>query len=113
MPNSPRFYLDESVDPAVAVGLLARGASATTAKEEGRLGHSDDEHLAYAHEHGLVLVTQDRDFVRMHWEGVAHAGIVYASRQRSTGAIVRWIAALSDVYEGPEFAGRLETVRPE
>lgn len=111
MANSPPFLLDESVDVAVAVGMRARGLTATTARDVGRLGLSDEDQLVFAAERGFVLVTQDRDFVDMHWAGVAHGGIVYASKRTSVGTIVKWLVEIASVYSAEEFGGQLETVR--
>ncbi len=111
MADNPRFFLDESVDVAAAVGMRARGLAATSARDEGRLGLSDEAQIAFARQQGLVLVTQDRDFVDMHWAGVSHAGIVYASKRTQIGTIVEWLVAIAGVYSADEFVEQLETVR--
>src|SRR5262245_46623066 len=58
-----RFYADENF-PAEAVTLLrAMGAKVQTASTAGLMGRSDEDHVAYARENGLVLLTCDRDFL--------------------------------------------------
>lgn len=75
-----KLYLDENVDVSVAVGLRSRGIDAVTARDCGKLGASDEEHLALASHEGRLLVTHDiADFARLHrqWveEGRHHAGV--------------------------------------
>ena len=60
---------------------------AITARDEGQLGKSDAEQLAYAAERGLCIVTHNRgDFEELHRqyivEGRNHAGIIIAVRRR-------------------------------
>ncbi len=57
-----RFYLDESVNIAVASGLRRRGIIALTARDSGTLGLTDIEQIEYATQNGLVIVTHDDDF---------------------------------------------------
>ena len=78
--------------------------------EAGMLGATDDRHLALANDLGRVLVTQDRDFLRLNRRGYPHAGIVYAPEGASTS---RMIAGLRRVYETKtpeEMAGWVEYV---
>jgi predicted nuclease of predicted toxin-antitoxin system len=90
-----RYHLDESVDPAVAAGLRQRGVDATTAREQGLLGTSDQAQLEFAVESGRLLVTHDRDFLRMAAAGTAHRGIAYSPPQAlSIGEIVRRLMQL-------------------
>ncbi len=48
MANKLKFHLDESVSNAIAKGLRIRGIDITTSPEEGLIGASDKEQLAYA-----------------------------------------------------------------
>lgn len=68
--------MDEHVHPAVTDGLQQRGVDVLTAQEAGLIGTPDADHLAYAIEQNRVIFTQDADFLRLHAEGVDHAGIV-------------------------------------
>ena len=58
-----RFYLNESVNIAVASGLRRRGVHAITAKDSGNLGISDIKQLEYSSQNDLVIVTHDDDFL--------------------------------------------------
>lgn len=66
--------------------VRARFFAASTAREEGRLGSSDGQQLAYAAERGWTLVTHNRtDFeslvVRYFHEGRSHGGVIIAVRR--------------------------------
>ncbi len=67
-----RFHLDESVAPAVAVGLRSHGVNVTTTQEAGLLGSTDEAQIAFALSEGRVLVTHDDDFL-MIAQGQKHA----------------------------------------
>lgn len=58
-----KFYLDESVNVAVAGGLRRRGIEVETDAEFGNLGLPDEAQLAYAINNDLVIVTHDADFL--------------------------------------------------
>jgi predicted nuclease of predicted toxin-antitoxin system len=72
-----RFHLDECVAAAIAEGLRRRGIDATTTPERHLREVEDVRQLAFATVEGRILVTQDADFLRLHQQGIAHAGIVY------------------------------------
>lgn len=57
MANKLKFHLDESVSNAIAKGLRMRGIDITTSPEEGLIGASDKEQLAYALSQGRVVFT--------------------------------------------------------
>jgi predicted nuclease of predicted toxin-antitoxin system len=56
------FYFDEHMNRAVAVALTQRGFQVVMAVDIGMEGKDDAEHLTYATEHGLVMVTFDHPF---------------------------------------------------
>lgn len=103
-----RFYLDENVNSAVAMGLRRRGMDVMTTVEAQMLGAEDEEHLARATSEGRVLFTQDTDFIRIHAQGVSHSGIVYFSNQTDIGRIVTGLHFIYEVYSSTEMIGRLE-----
>lgn len=77
----PSVYLDECVDHALVAVLRARGFMVTSAQTEGTVGVSDEEQLAYAAQHDLVILSHNRrHFWRWHARcataGRPHAGIV-------------------------------------
>ena len=51
-----RLYIDEdSMDNDLVRALRARGMEVTTAQDEGKIEHPDEEHLVYATSQGRVL----------------------------------------------------------
>jgi len=82
-----RFHLDEHVDHAIARGLRQRGSDVTTTTDAGLLGATDDQQLEFALQSGRVLFTQDADFLGLHLQGSAHAGLS-ARRDRVRGSRV-------------------------
>jgi predicted nuclease of predicted toxin-antitoxin system len=104
-----RYHLDESVDPAVAVGLRARGVDATTAREQSLLGASDQAQLDFSIGASRLLVTHDRDFLRMTAAGVSHHGIAYSPPQvLSIGEIVRRLVQLWRDNRAEDLVNRIE-----
>ena len=72
------FLADKHVAAAVVKGLRSRGIPAITLVEAGLLGAEDIDILERATSESWVLFTHDQDFLRLHAEGIPHAGIVYA-----------------------------------
>ncbi len=76
-----RFYLDEDLPPRAAARVREQGGEATCSRDCGRNGATDDAQLAFAGEHGWVMVTRNySDFYRWTREfkaqGLPHAGVL-------------------------------------
>ncbi len=102
------YYMDEHVSRAIIRGLRQRGVDVVTVPEVGLLGAADEVHLAWAHKERRVLFTQDTDFLRLHAEGLPHAGIVYASQRLPIGTIIQGLMLIVQVLEAEEIVGHLE-----
>lgn len=102
------FYLDEHVPSAVASALRRRNIQVVTVADAGLLAASDDVHLAYACRHGLVLFTQDEDFLGLVANDRNHRGIVYAPQGTSIGSIVTGLTLVFGVLSVAEMTGRVE-----
>lgn len=76
MAASPRFYLDENLQVAIAEQLKRKNIVAVTARDFGTLSDSDINHLKRATAMGYVLCTYDTDYIQLVTEGVEHTGIV-------------------------------------
>ena len=89
------LYCDEGIWIPVADGLRRRGWTVHTARDEGRLGDPDREHLSYARENDWILVTFDDDFLSLvDGSGLEHAGIIYVQQAgRDIGGVVKAIDA--------------------
>lgn len=81
----------------------------TTAADAGLLGATDMAQLAFATSSGRVVVTQDDDFLRLHAQGVAHAGIAYCQQpSMSIGEMLRRVVLIHDLLSPEEMAGGVE-----
>ena len=87
------LYCDESIWIPVADGLRRRGWTVHTARDEGRLGGPDREHLSVALENDWILVTFDDDFLSLvEGSGLDHAGLIYVQQAgRDIGDVVKAI----------------------
>jgi predicted nuclease of predicted toxin-antitoxin system len=111
MPRTIRFHLDEHIDFAVAQGLRRRGIDVTTTAEASLLGSDDLEQIAFAAEDKRVIVSNDRDFLRLHDQGVEHPGIVYCHQQsRSIGEMIRTLELLWEILELEEMRNQVEFI---
>ena len=104
-----RFHLDENIEACVADGLRRRGLDTTTADEVGLRGAADEDHLAFGLSDGRVILTHDRDFLRLAARGISHAGIAYCPHGvRSIGEMIAGLALLSDRFGPEDFQQRVE-----
>ena len=102
------FYLDKHVARAVALGLRRRGIDVLTVQEVGSAGESDRSHLAFAAAQGRVTFTQDDDFLRLHAQGISHAGIIYGHRRMPIGDVIRGLMLISNVLAPDEMHNHVE-----
>jgi hypothetical protein len=103
-----RFYTDEHVARAVVNGLRQRGVDVLTVPDAGTIGATDQEHLVRARCDAQVVFTQDNDFLRLHAEGIEHAGIVYAPQGTSIGALIRGLMLIRQVLDLGDMEGHVE-----
>jgi predicted nuclease of predicted toxin-antitoxin system len=104
-----QYQLDEHISAAVAQGLVRRGIIAITTAAAGLLGVADEAQLAAARAAGRVLVTHDHDFLRLHDQGVPHAGIAYCQQgARSVGQMIARLALIWEILTAEEMVGRVE-----
>jgi len=95
MSDALRFYIDECLPPQLAFALRSRGIDAIAARDVGLLEASDINQLAYSTREGRVLVTSDRDFLRIADTGSFHTGIIYCTKKRrSLGSLVQSLVTL-------------------
>lgn len=109
MPRTIRFHLDENSTGAIADGLRRLGIDVTTTPEAGLLGAADEDQLAYALARGRMVLTHDKDLLRLHAAGVSHAGIAFCRKDaRTIGEIVQALALIWDIYDPDEMANHVE-----
>lgn len=104
-----RFHLDENVDPIIAQALRRDGIDVTTTADADLLSHDDRAHLAFARQENRILVTHDRDFLRIVSDGEPHAGIAYCQLgARSVGEIIRTLRLMYEILSSQEMESCVE-----
>lgn len=104
-----KFHLDENVSNAIANGLRIREIDVTTSPEEGLIGVSDKEQLAFALSQQRVIFTFDDDFLSLASTGIEHAGIIYTRQQRrSIGKIIGDLVLVWECLDSEYIYGRIE-----
>jgi predicted nuclease of predicted toxin-antitoxin system len=85
------FYFDEMMPRDVAKGLAARDISVTMAVDVEMVEKDDlTEHLTYAEQRGLVLVTRDKPFATKALSIEKHAGVIcWTGEQNDVGGMIR------------------------
>lgn len=103
MSNKIKFHLDENVSNAIANGLRMRGINVTTSPEQGLIGVSDQQQLAYALSQQRVIFTFDDDFLSLASTDIEHCGIIYTRQKRqSIGKIIGDLVLIWECLE-PEY----------
>ncbi len=110
MSTPVRYFTDEHIAKAVASGLQKRGIDVLTIVEANLLGTDDEDLLAFVREEKRVIVTQDRDFLRIAAREHNHPGVVYAPQGRSIGEMVRMLDLLAQISSAEDMYGRVEYV---
>jgi predicted nuclease of predicted toxin-antitoxin system len=95
-----RLVADENFPFPVVLALRAAGTDVLTAAEAGLLQTPDLSVLASAKALGRAVLTQDRDYIRLHKSGAAHAGIVFTTLDDDFAALA--------VRVGAAIAGRAD-----
>ena len=108
-----RIYTNESVDVAIAEGLKRRGVDASSARDTGNLGLTDEEQLVYAGKEKAAVFTHDPDFLRIaaRWieEGKTHHGIIYCHQKSyPIGECVRRLRMLTSVLTLEDMVNHIE-----
>lgn len=107
-PRLLKFYFDTHISKVIAVQLRKHGVDVVRCEEVGLNEADDPHHLAYATEHGRVLVTHDADFIELHDEWLnserAHTGIIRVNPDfqgpPGIGTIVKRLLEYHELVEG-------------
>ncbi len=109
-----QIYTDEHITPQIARALRTRGYAAQSAIEAGMIGRSDEEHLTYAADHSMAILTFDHvDFVQLAQQWAVahreHAGIIispqFGSRQLSQ--LLQALSRLLDTLTADELCNQV------
>lgn len=103
------FHLDEHISNAIAIALRRRGIDVTTTVEAGLRQADDLTHLTFSYQAGRVLVTHDADFLRLHAQGVEHAGIAYCKKgTRTIGQMIETLSLMHEVLSPADIENSVE-----
>ncbi len=108
MSERVKFYMDEHIHPAITAGLRLRGIDVLTAQDVRMLGIRDSEHLAFATRENRVLFTHDDDFLKLHAQGILHAGIAFTHQKTTIGRAVRGLVLLHEVLSADDMVNSVE-----
>lgn len=108
MDDRIRYFLDEHVSHAIAHGLRARGVDVLTVVDAGLLHAPDEQLLQFAEEHSRVIYSQDADYLRLHAQGMPHAGIVYARQQTSVSVAISGLMLIFEAMKSDEMQNHVE-----
>jgi len=108
--SSVRYYVDEHVATSIVHGLRRRGVDVMTVTEAGMRGRNDKAQLAFALNTGRVIVTQDRDFLRLAANGIPHAGIAYTPQGAPISAIVSGLLLIYSVLSAEQMMDSVEYI---
>ena len=105
------FYADEQFPLRTTQHLRALGHDVQTAQDAGNANQSitDDQVLAFATQRGKTVLTLNRrDFIRLHQQSSAHAGIVVSKDDADKVQLAERIHRA--VQAKPSLAGKLVRV---
>jgi predicted nuclease of predicted toxin-antitoxin system len=104
------YYFDEHMSRLIADELVKRGVKVVMAVDVGMMGKDDDsEHLTYATEHALVMVTFDHPFAGRTMSRSDHAGLVclpYSIRD-NIGICIKLLEEFAQLYDPSRDLGQV------
>lgn len=102
------FYFDEMMKEDVAKALVENGVAVVMAKNIGMVQKKDEEHLLYAHEHQLVLVTLDRKFAGLTSKRQDHSGLIcWTPEFQDPGHMLSVFITFAKEYTTEQVAGNV------
>jgi predicted nuclease of predicted toxin-antitoxin system len=110
MAGQIKLFLDEHVSQAVSEGLRRRGVDVLTTQQAGMCSVPDEELLAAALSLQRVIFSQDSDFLKLHANGVPHAGLIFAHRQQAIAQIIRGLMLTVQILNSEDMVGHLEFI---
>lgn len=112
--NPIGFYFDEHMAKDVAKGLRERGYRVIRAVDVGMTGKDDDtEHLSYATQNRLILVTFDHPFATLTMLRTDYIGLVCLNRKirNDFGRIITVLAEFMELFDETHDAGQVHWLR--
>jgi predicted nuclease of predicted toxin-antitoxin system len=103
-----RFYFDEHLSRALAESLRRSGYEVILAVDIGMVQKDDDsEHLPFAQEQELVMVTCDRPFAGRTMMIIEHSGLICLSEnlRKNISASARALVQFAENYTSEDVKG--------
>lgn len=94
-----KFLADEHIKFSAVRGLASKGTDILPLNERGL---SDLQIIRLAAEEGRVIVTMDKDFLRLASSGEKHKGIVFITHPVRTGEIIRELEKIALLYSSED-----------
>ena len=110
MADDTRFYTDEHIDKVVARALQQRGAGVLRFVDATPLGTDDPLQFDRAINERRVIITKDRDFLRLATSGRDHWGILFVLPRSGLKRIIRRALALYEQHDADYMRNRIEYV---
>lgn len=104
------FYFDEHMRRVVAKALAERGIEVLMAIDVGMVEKDDDtEHLPYATERNLIVVTFDRPFAGRTMSHDNHAGLICLSEdfRNNIGGQINVLNEFAETHEADQVKGQV------
>jgi predicted nuclease of predicted toxin-antitoxin system len=104
------FYFDEHMRRSVAKGLLERGYTVVMSVDVGMEGKDDDtEHLVYATDNDLAMVTFDQAFAGRTMSRTDHVGLIYLTENMrdNIGKMIEVLAEFAELFDPEKDAGQV------
>ena len=108
------LYFDEHIRKAIAKGLTECGYRIIRAVDVGMTGKDDDtEHLPYATENRLIVVTQDMPFAGRTSKRSDYLGLIYITIELhdDIGRAITLLAEFLDLFDEERDAGQVHWLR--
>jgi hypothetical protein len=108
------LYLDEHIHSHIAKQLIARGYRVARAVDVGMTGKDDDtEHLPYATQNRLIMVTFDHPFAGRTQIISGYLGLVCLPQtiRSDIGYIITLLAEFLDLFDESRDAGQVHWLR--
>ncbi len=105
-----KVYADEHIAKAVIKGLRSRGIDAISCAEAKMIAASDEVQLAFATRENRVIITYDNDFLKLHANGIQHAGITFASNPLTIGEMISILLLLHEVLDSEDMINQIEFI---
>lgn len=103
-----RFYFDEMMPRPAANELIKRDYEVVMAIDVGMTAQKDAEHLRYATEHNLIVVTEDRPFAGLTVKRNDHSGLIcWMGKQGAIGPLVLALVEFAENHSAEEAAGKV------